>query len=220
MMNKKTITSLIIILVIAVITEGLWYTKNQKNTTKPVDIVKDVQKEITEDDISKETGVQEEQKNENVEDLKVEDIDTSNWKTYRNEELGFEMKYSEGWVYDSKDGITFFANGCKKNKYNTCPVMLNIGKYNNVVSEVENFSIQTYRSQCDNPKLIKINHIDENIWSCQYKSVNSFDDDAGKGIEYHFVDDDKGVFEINITYRDRADYVLMHTILQTLKLIN
>ena len=27
------------------------------------------------------------------------DIDTSNWKTYRNEELGFELKYPREWEY-------------------------------------------------------------------------------------------------------------------------
>lgn len=29
----------------------------------------------------------------------AESIDTSNWKTYRNEELGFEIKYPSDWLY-------------------------------------------------------------------------------------------------------------------------
>lgn len=35
------------------------------------------------------------------------DIDTTNWKTYRNKEYGFEVKYPEEWEYDEIDGITF-----------------------------------------------------------------------------------------------------------------
>ena len=39
----------------------------------------------------------------------LDKIDTSNWKTYRNEELGFEMKYPESWnvvkLPDSKAGF-------------------------------------------------------------------------------------------------------------------
>jgi len=96
-MNKKTITISIITLVIAVIVGGFWYTKNQKNTIKPIDVVKDVQEEIIKDGIIKEVGIQEGQKNENIEELNVEDIDTSNWKIYRNEEFGFEVKYPDGW---------------------------------------------------------------------------------------------------------------------------
>jgi len=30
----------------------------------------------------------------------TEEIDTSNWKTYRNEEYGFEFRYPEDWYYD------------------------------------------------------------------------------------------------------------------------
>jgi len=35
----------------------------------------------------------------------TEEIDTSNWKTYRNEEYGFEFKYPEDWKID------FLSNG-------------------------------------------------------------------------------------------------------------
>ena len=32
-----------------------------------------------------------------VEELQIEDIDTSNWKTYRNEEMGVKFKYPKSW---------------------------------------------------------------------------------------------------------------------------
>ncbi len=36
-----------------------------------------------------------------IEELQIEDIDTSNWKTYRNEEMEFEVKYPEGWEVEA-----------------------------------------------------------------------------------------------------------------------
>jgi len=41
-------------------------------------------------------------------------VDTSNWKTYRNEELGFEVKYSEGWFFYNEYDNGFVFNKNKK----------------------------------------------------------------------------------------------------------
>jgi len=79
-MNKKVIT-ISIILILAIVAGGFWYASNQNNV------------------IPEKSGIQNEQKNEkisqnnqDIEELKIEDIDTSDWKTYRNEEFGFEIK--------------------------------------------------------------------------------------------------------------------------------
>ncbi|MFZ1735595.1 MAG: hypothetical protein WAU31_01530 [Candidatus Moraniibacteriota bacterium] len=37
-------------------------------------------------------------------------MDTSNWKTYRNEEYGFEIKYPREWVVSQEAKITFFIS--------------------------------------------------------------------------------------------------------------
>jgi hypothetical protein len=37
------------------------------------------------------------------------DVDTSNWQTYRSEEYGFEISYPQGWVYEKYDNRIYFG---------------------------------------------------------------------------------------------------------------
>ncbi len=99
-MNKKTIITISTVLGLAIIAGGflvLQKTGKQevvKNNQK-IEIVKNDENESKQKTENQEKDNQNNQ--EKVEELKVEDIDTSNWKTYRNEEYGFEVKYPEGW---------------------------------------------------------------------------------------------------------------------------
>jgi len=113
-LNKKSIG--IIILLIAVIGGGFWYfSKEQRTASKEqAGIVK--QQEVVKQD---KEGLNN-QTEDKTEELKIEDIDTSNWKTYRNEEFEFEVKYPEGWevnVYQKNKKIlgrvTFGFSNCK-----------------------------------------------------------------------------------------------------------
>lgn len=55
-----------------------------------------------------------------------EAIDTSNWKTYRNEEYGFEFKYPEGWVENNRPAYPFNINIIS---YKDAPVILDKNMY-------------------------------------------------------------------------------------------
>lgn len=79
-MNKKLIISILVLAVIVLAVSFWFWAQKQKNTQKPVE----------------EVIVNQEQKNT--------DIDTSDWKTYRNEELGIEFKYPDDWnIYTEGD---------------------------------------------------------------------------------------------------------------------
>ncbi len=85
-MNKKSGVILIIIFFALLAGAGVWKWKNKtQNITEPKE---QVQNELENLATEKEP-------------LVLEEIDTSNWKTYRNEEYGFEVKYPEGWELDT-----------------------------------------------------------------------------------------------------------------------
>jgi hypothetical protein len=39
----------------------------------------------------------------------VSEIDTSDWKIYRNEEFGFEMKYPRDWTNENRESVVLFS---------------------------------------------------------------------------------------------------------------
>ncbi len=99
-MNKKIIITIGVIIGLAIIAGGFWHVQwyiqdnNQKvinNEQEKVEVVKNDENENKQDIENQEKDNQNNQ--EKVEELKVEDIDTSNWKEYCNQEYGFCVKY-------------------------------------------------------------------------------------------------------------------------------
>ncbi len=87
-MTKKSIVFLSIFLATAVLIAGgvLWYANEVKK-----EIIKTSKEQM---EIKIPQGNQ--------------DIDTSDWKTYRNEKLGFEIKYPKNWSYEEKEEGGYF----------------------------------------------------------------------------------------------------------------
>ena len=100
-MNKKILIIIGIILLTAILAGGFYlWSQNKTNLNQP-----NKQKVVVDGKQKQNQVNQQEQKKQqakNDSNSAEEQIDTSNWKTYRNEEYGFEVKYPEDWIVDEK----------------------------------------------------------------------------------------------------------------------
>jgi hypothetical protein len=113
--TKNIILVSIIVIFIIIIIGVIFY--GAKLTKKPAPIVEE-KKEIPLYEITTNTSTLTETKEKQEttkEEQKITEIDTSNWKTYRNEELGFEIKYPPDYkIVETEDSSSVYLSIDKK----------------------------------------------------------------------------------------------------------
>ncbi len=142
-MNKRNLIIGIVVLTVLVGGVVLWNGKNNQQEIK-----QQTKKEVTKQTQEQKTAQKQETTKEQINtqnqaidgELKPEEkIDTSNWKTYRNEELGFEVKYPKiaklynDYVYIS-DGktISFVIDNVHKQN-NLEPILFSV-EYSQIIN--------------------------------------------------------------------------------------
>lgn len=89
MLLRDKSTIFLIILALILVAGGVWYTQKPAPATPPVV-----------------SGNGEQVVDKTANELTSGEIDTSDWKTYRNDKVGFTMKYPNDWTTDNDDFYT------------------------------------------------------------------------------------------------------------------
>jgi hypothetical protein len=182
----------------------------KKVGTKPVVVEKkqEVKKKIDEKVVEK------------VDEVKQDEIDTSDWLTYRNEELGVEIKYPKDWEYNLTDGITLGnKNNCLKNSidhYDGCDYSINfnqykeVGNYYKTVFEWRKNDYKNYNIINFEEALIKIKNINYKIIKFNHKNLDNWLIDS-----YYFIDSNNNGWEISIKYKNQTEERILNEIFNT-----
>ena len=122
-MNKKSIT-ILGIAILVILTGSFWFFQKNTNNVIPtnIKISQEDNTEVIDGSITevKNDNLEKKENIKDIEELNFEEVDTSDWKTYRNEEYGFEVNLpgnSVKWNIEEKNVLqinSFFNSGSER----------------------------------------------------------------------------------------------------------
>ncbi len=145
-MKKKILVTSLIIIGLAVVAGGFYIASQSQNNA-------DLTQTDTEHKEIKQNNNQKDNQENEVKELKAENIDTSNWKEYCNKEYGFCVKYPESVeLFENKNGIRLHrdCSDFKDEGFSTriaCDIHSDV--YFGITKKNISEFIEGYKSDCD-----------------------------------------------------------------------
>ena len=161
----------------------------------------------------KQSEISEIVQNQNQNQNQQAETDISDWKTYKNEEYGFEVKYPQDWEYDLIDGVTF---GDKKNCERSIIDNYWCENYISFIKSEKNPRVGNERFEKD---VVDILNINNDVYNTK-KELS----DGSVFDEYYFTDDRSNIYEWIIVLKydnkkeNQAEITILREILKTFKL--